>query len=196
MFRDAITSSAPNALPLWNVTPLRRLNVQVFASADASQLSASSPLSEPSAAISVRQSKTAPCAITIMKLSECVRPSQLSDVFAPARPRRNVPPFFGVACAAADAVLTVAATRPAAAPALRTPRRFILNVILYSLVVDSVLERPAIEKGMVPYPNSSLSRDYIFALAASPMLSTPRSLSRFVSQSGSISGTEDSNKSV
>ncbi|NDB70814.1 MAG: hypothetical protein EB015_22955, partial [Methylocystaceae bacterium] len=55
-FTDAepITSSAVRVPPLWKVIPCRILRVQVLASALASQLSATSPTSEPSAAISVR----------------------------------------------------------------------------------------------------------------------------------------------
>ena len=45
--RLSMTSSAPKLLPWWKVTPLRRLKVQVFASADASHLSASEPASWP-----------------------------------------------------------------------------------------------------------------------------------------------------
>ena len=48
-----MTSSAVTGLPLWKVTPSRSLKVQTLASGEASQLSAMSPVSEPSAAISV-----------------------------------------------------------------------------------------------------------------------------------------------
>jgi len=86
MFIDAMTSSAPKDLPLWNFTPLRRLKVQILASGDASQLSASSPTSSPAEDTSVRVSNTQPAPMLIMKLSEWVRLSQVSDVLPPDMP--------------------------------------------------------------------------------------------------------------
>jgi hypothetical protein len=49
--------------------------------------------------------------------------------------------------------------------------------------------------GLTTRQGSGDSR-YILSTAASPMLSTPRSASRLFSQSGSISGTDDSKRSV
>ena len=51
---ELATSVAVTALPEWKVTPGRSLNRQTEASAEASQLSATSGMSEPSAATSVR----------------------------------------------------------------------------------------------------------------------------------------------
>ena len=185
MPKDAITSSAPNALPLWNVTPERRLNVQVFASADASQLSASSPFRDPSAATSVRLSKTDPCAQASIKISECVRLSQLSDVFAPPKPAVNLPPLV-----AALSGIPVIDKTPAAAPVFIRPRLLIPCNISFSLVDLRRIFHT------FSFSTCAVIRDYILHTAASPMLSTPRSCNKFVSQSGSISGTDDSNKSV
>ena len=129
MFNDAITSSAPNALPLWKVTPWRRLKVHVFASAEASQLSANSPCNDPSAATSVRQSKTVPCAAASMKMSECVRPSQLSVVFAPPKPAVSLPPRVCARSGIPDRPST-----PAAAPDFNRPRLLIPFILSFSLV--------------------------------------------------------------
>jgi len=191
---------------LWKVTPLRSLKVQVLASEEALQLSASSPTSSPLALTSVRQSKTQPCAIMIMKLSECVRPSQLSEVLAPARPRRKRPPILGAAATVPNGNIDVAA---AAAPAFSRSRRLnlILILLLSSVVSYEIHLRVApqlswikpeytINLATIYLRRVNINPGYILSAAASPILSTPRASKSSVSQSGSISGTELSNKSV
>jgi len=127
---DARTSSAPKTLPLWNVTPRRRLNVQVRASGVASQLSASSPTSDPSAATSVSVSKMAPCADAIMNRPACVRESQLSDAEAPDRPAVSFPPKRCALAGSPDAARTAAATPFCSRP--RLLRRFMMKPFVSS----------------------------------------------------------------
>ena len=128
----------------------------------------------------------APDEAACMKMSDWVRPSQLSDVLAPDKPSRSVPPRFG----AATAGKPVAASTPAAAPLFNSPRLF--NVVMSFSLLDILRRLRRSDFRRTRGPDSF----YILSTAASPMLSTPRSLRRFVSQSGSISGTELSKRSV
>jgi hypothetical protein len=93
---------------------LRNFSVQVFASGEASQDSASSPTALLSGAISARKFRWV-CAMVIMKRELVVAGSMLSVVLPSSRPTRNDPPFCGVAAA-------TCLDQREAAPGIESPR--------------------------------------------------------------------------
>ena len=121
---EKITSFASRDLPLWNSTPLRRLKTQVAASAEASQLSASSPTMLPSGATSVRLLRQ-DHDVMMLCVSSSAAPSRLSDVAPPRTAERNSPPCVGSDALASSARMPtgMAAAMPMAVACRMKSRR-------------------------------------------------------------------------
>ena len=108
------TSSAPNGLPSWKVTPWRSLNVHTLASASASQLSARTGRNVRSFSTQARYSQ-ASWAMAIDPVSYIVVGS--TATMGGGMPTRMLPPALG--CDVGDAVV-VASSSPQAASRLPT----------------------------------------------------------------------------
>ena len=104
MFIVDTTSSAPNGLPSWNVTPWRRLNVHTVPSAFGDHFSASTGRSERSLLTQTRYSATC-CAMAIEPVSYMVVGS--TATIGDAMVILSVPPALGTAEALADALVSV-----------------------------------------------------------------------------------------